>query len=272
MEYEIKPKQKLNLNLKELWEYKELFYFFTWRDVKVKYKQTFLGALWAVLQPLLMMLVFTFVFQGNFKINTGNSSYPVFVYSGLLLWNIFNSGISNSGNSMVSHANIIKKIYFPRLIIPISAILSSLIDFIIAFVIFIFLLGGYHQLGQLPNLILHLPLALLITFFSTCGLGCLLSALNIKYRDFRYIIPFMMQILFFASPIIYPVSNFSNPWIKKLLALNPISGAIEYFRSVLTGIPYDPILVSYSFASSLFFLIIGLVYFRRTENYFADIA
>ena len=272
MEYEIKPKPKLNFNFVELWEYRELFYFFTWRDVKVKYKQTFLGAAWAVLQPLLLMVVFTYFFQSSLKVDVGTSTYPVFVYSGLLLWNIFSSGISNSGNSMVTNAHIIKKIYFPRLIIPVSAILSSLFDFLIAFVIFIGLLAYYHQLAHLPSLLLHLPLALTITFFSTAGLGCLLSALNVKYRDFRYIIPFMMQVLFFVSPVIYPVNHFNDPMVKLILSLNPISGAIEYFRYSVTGIAYDPHVIVYSMLSATFFFVTGLIYFRRTENYFADIA
>src|SRR5215216_2868024 len=221
VEYEIKPASKLSLGLKELWEFRELFYFFTWRDIKVKYKQTVLGFAWAVLQPLLMMVIFSVFFGKALNVPSDNIPYPVFVYSGLLLWNIFATGITGAGNSMVTNANIIKKIYFPRLIIPASAILVSLFDFIFAFLIFIGILFYYHLPVNVLKLMLFMPAGLIITTISTFGLGTLLAALNIKYRDFRYVIPFMVQALLFLTPVIYPPTIFSHDWMKYIIAINP---------------------------------------------------
>src|SRR4051812_5600517 len=230
MEYEIKPKEKLSLGLGEIWQYRELFYFFTWRDIKVKYKQTVLGFLWAVLQPLIMTLLLSFslgsVISSYSKLTI---PYPLFAMSGLIIWNIFSSGLTNAGNSMVTNANIIKKIYFPRLIIPISGVLVSLFDFFMAFVVFIGMLV-YYQLYDHTislNLSLFIPillLSILITSIATFGMGSLLAALNIKYRDFRYIIPFMIQALLFITPVIYPISIVSNSMLRCILALNPIYG------------------------------------------------
>jgi len=272
IEYEIKPREKLNLGLRELWQYRELFYFFTWRDIKVKYKQTVLGFAWAILQPFLMMVVFTVFFGRALNVPSDNIPYPVFVYSGLLIWNIFSSGLSNAGNSMVNNANIIKKIYFPRLIIPISAILISLFDFLMAFIIFIGLII-YYQVSI--NLLLFIPLllaSLLITSIGTFGLGALLAALNIKYRDFRYIIPFMIQALLFVTPVIYPVSILGPSWIKYILSINPMYAAIEIFRHSITQKPLEINLLIISIASACILFIFGLFYFRKTEAYFADLA
>ena len=272
MEYEIKPNQKLNLGLNELWQYRELFYFFTWRDIKVKYKQTFLGFAWAVMQPFFLMIIFSIFFGKALNVPSDNIPYPIFVYSGLLLWNVFSSGLSNAGNSMVSNANIIKKIYFPRLIIPISAVLVSLFDFLMAFLIFIGMLAYYHTPYELGKLIIFIPLGLIIACTATFGIGTLLAALNIKYRDFRYIIPFMIQALLFITPVIYPVSILPELWMKYILALNPMYGAIELFRSGIINKPIDWNLLSVSICSSIIFFITGLFYFRKTEAYFADLA
>lgn len=271
MEYEIKPNSKLFLGLKELIEFRELFYFFTWRDIKVKYKQTGLGILWAILQPFLLMVVFTLFFSKGLNIPSDNIPYPVFVFSGLLLWNIFSSGLSNAANSMVANAGIIKKIYFPRLIIPMSAILVALFDFFMAFIVYAGILLYY---GYLPDwrFFFFLPAALAVTVMATFGLGTFIAALNVKYRDFRYVIPFFIQLLLFLTPVIYPVSIINHPWARTLLALNPMSGAIDLLRNTITHADTDWSMIGISFTSALIFFITGLFYFRKTEYYFADLA
>ncbi len=275
MEYEIKPQRKFDFGLKELWSYKELFYFFAWRDIKVKYKQTVLGFLWAILQPFVTMLVFTFFFGKLLQMPSSNLPYPVFVLSGLLLWNIFSSGVVNAGNSMVHNSNIIKKIYFPRLIIPLSAILVSVFDFLMAFMIFLAVLFYFkfhsniniHWLG----LILFLPISVLLACIASFGIGTLMAALNIKYRDFRYLIPFMIQTLLFITPVIYPISIVKSLVLKKILAINPMYAAIEILRGSMTGIYPDIQLILISMFSSFVLLFSGILFFRKTEYYFADL-
>jgi lipopolysaccharide transport system permease protein len=274
MEYEIKPAGKISLNLKEVWEYKELFYFFTWRDIKVKYKQTVLGFAWAVLQPTLMMLVFTFLFGKAIGAQSQITlPYPVFVYTGLMLWGIFSGGLQAAGNSMVSNSNIIKKIYFPRLIIPMSSILVSIFDFLMTVIPFAVLLFYFKVEINWFRLIIFFPLSTLIILLTTFGIGCFLAALNVKYRDFRYVLPFMIQFLMFASPVIYPVSIIKNETIKILLSFNPISIAIDIFRTVFdqtATLNYQAVAIGLLLA--LLFLLIGIYYFRKTEAYFADLA
>lgn len=272
MEYEIKPQNKFSLGLKELWEYRELFYFFTWRDVKVKYKQTVLGFLWAILQPLFMTLVFTVFISDSIVQKTQLAiPYPVFALSGMLLWGIFSGGMSNAANSMVNNANIIKKIYFPRLIIPISAILVALVDFFMAFIIFIILLFIYKvQINYVA--LLFLPISILITSLASMGCGTLLAALNIKYRDVRYVIPFLVQGLLFLTPVLYPINISKNPVAQFVLKLNPISGSLELMRGLFLGYIINYEIVYISIGSSLFLFVIGIVYFRKTESYFADLA
>lgn len=276
IEYIIRPPGKLSLNLKELWQYRELFYFFTWRDIKVKYKQTVLGFLWAILQPLLMMVVFVLFFAKALNIPTDNIPAPIFYYSGLLLWIVFSSGVSGAGNSMVSNANIIKKIYFPRLIIPISSILTAVFDFLMALILFFGLLLYYSIDGYEINmfkLLLYLPLGLILTVFTAFGLGSLIAALNVKYRDFRYIIPFFIQFLLFLTPVIYPVSIFEGSWIESLLSLNPMTGAITLSRSAfISGNAVDWSMIGLSIFSATILFFIGVYYFRKTEAYFADLA
>lgn len=272
MEYEIKPVSKLSLGLKELWEFKELFYFFTWRDIKVKYKQTFLGVIWAILQPFMLMVVFTLFFGEALHVQTdSNIPYPIFVYSGLLLWNIFSSGLTNASNSMVSNAGIIKKIYFPRLIIPFSSILVALFDFLMALLVYIGLLLFYKHPVEI-KILLFLPIGLLITIFTTFGIGTLLAALNVKYRDFRYVIPFLIQILFFLTPVLYPVSILKSSWVQNVLMFNPMAGAIELLRASVVHAPLNIQLVAISAITSMVLFIAGLFYFRKTEYYFADLA
>lgn len=268
----IEPSKGLSLNFRELWQYRELFYFFTWRDVKVKYKQTVLGVTWVLLQPLLTVLVFSFFFGRALKVPSEGIPYPIFVFSGLLLWNVFSVGVSNSGNSMVSNAQIIKKIYFPRLIIPIASILVALFDFFVSFFVFIALLIYYKiEIRMLEACILW-PTSILLTIIGTLGLSCLLAALNVKYRDFRYIIPFFLQVLLFLTPIIYPVSVINIPWLNYVLALNPMYGVITLFRFPLMTTSPDFHLIQISLASSFFLLIIGIFYFKKTEAFFADLA
>jgi lipopolysaccharide transport system permease protein len=271
IEYEIKPVGKVSLGINELLRYYELFYYFTWRDIKVKYKQTVLGFLWAVLQPFIMMIVFSLFFSNIIKMENKDVPYPVFVYSGLLLWNVFSLGLSSAGNSMISNAGIIKKIYFPRLIIPLSAVLVALFDFLMAFLMYIIMLF-YYGITPKAIVIIYLPLSLLITVITTFGIGCWLSALTVKYRDFRYVVPFLIQLLMFVSPIIYPVNLISNPILQKLLMFNPIAGAVSLFRFSFTAYPFDVNTILYSSVTAIAFFIYGLYFFRKTEYYFADLA
>lgn len=272
MEFEIKPQNKFSLGLKELWEYRELFYFFTVRDIKVKYKQTVLGFLWAVLQPLVMALLFSF-FLGKAIANYTRLDLPyeIFALSGLVLWGIFSSGLNNAGNSMVTNANIIKKIYFPRLIIPVSAVLVGLFDFLMAFVVFMV----YCFFKNIPlswQAVYLFPCAVFLTCVATLGAGSLLASLNVKYRDFRYIIPFLIQFLLFLTPVIYPITITTNRYLEVLLALNPMTAPMDIFRAGIGNGQLHLTADLISIFSSLTFLIIGLVYFKKTEAYFADLA
>lgn len=270
-EHVIESSPKRIFNWKELWQYRELFYFFTWRDIKIKYKQTMLGFLWAILQPLLMMLIFTYFFAKALNIPSQDLPYPVFVFSGLLIWNLFSSGLTSAANSMVNNASIIKKIYLPRLIIPVSSILVALFDFFMALILFFALLFFYKQQVSYTA-ILYWPLAVMITIVGTLGPGSLLAALNVKYRDFRYVIPFLVQVLFFLTPVIYPINLLQSPWLKYLVVISPVYAAVELFRLPLTQVAPDYTLLMISIGSAFILLIIGLVYFKRTEDFFADLA
>jgi lipopolysaccharide transport system permease protein len=257
-------------NWNELWRFRELFYFFTWRDIKVKYKQTILGFLWAVLQPLLMMVIFSLFFGKALNIPSGSLPYPLYVISGLIVWNLFSTGLTNACNSMVTNSSIIKKIYFPRLVIPVSAMLVSLFDFCVAFFIFIAVLLYYSQPVSWTALF-YWPISMITALLGTLGPGTWMAALNVKYRDIRYVIPFVVQILFFLSPVIYPASILKYPLLKYAVALNPSYAAIELFRMPIThGAPDQMIYISLT--STLIFLLIGMMYFRRTEDQFADFA
>lgn len=272
MEFEIKPQNKLSLGLKELWEYRELFYFFTLRDIKVKYKQTVLGFLWAVLQPLIMALLFSYFLGKAISSYVPISlPYDVFALSGLVLWGVFSSGLNNAGNSMVTNANIIKKIYFPRLIIPLSSVLVGLFDFIMAFVVFVFYCIFNHISFKIEAVI-YFPLAIILTSIATFGSGTLLASLNVKYRDFRYIIPFLIQFLLFITPVIYPPHITGNAFFQWVMALNPMSAPLDLFRAGLGDevIHWQNDLISVGCSFLMF--VIGLLYFRKTEAYFADLA
>ncbi len=270
--FELKPKNTFSLNLEELIEYRELFYFFTWRDIKVKYKQTLLGFLWAVLQPLLLTLLFTVLLGRTLAIPSEGIDYPVFVFSGLMLWLIFSSGLTHAGQSMIAQAAVIRKIYFPRLIIPLSSILVSVFDFLMSLVVFIPLLIYFRPEVSFLRALWCWPVGVLLTVLATLGPGCLLAALNVKFRDFRYVIPFLVQVLLFATPVIYPISMISQRWIQEVMALNPMYAAVVVFRLPFTSTEPDSLLLTISLVSNVIFLIAGVAYFRKMESFFADLA
>jgi lipopolysaccharide transport system permease protein len=271
-EYIIERQHRFSLGLKELIRYRELFYFFTWRDIKVKYKQAALGFIWAILQPLLMMMIFTLIFSKGLKVGSEGIPYPVFALSGLIIWNIFSTGLLNSANSMVTNANIIKKIYFPRLIIPMSAILTSLFDFCFAFLVYIGIIIYYQQPTDWVRLLYCLPLSLFITVLTTFGLGSFLAAFNVKYRDFQYVIPFLIQFLLFVNPVLYSSKIFENGILAWVMKLNPLANAINLSRSAFTGAPIDWISVLLGTAVAIIFFLVGIYTFRKMEAYFADLA
>lgn len=266
----IKPKKVLGIeDLKEIWRYKELLYFFTWRDFKVRYKQTVIGILWAVFQPFMTMVVFSIFFGTLLKIPSDNIPYPIFVYTGLLFWQFFSSALSETSSTLVANQAIITKVYFPRLVLPLSAVATKFVDFAIAAVI----LGGMMvYYGYTPQLmsILILPILLVITFMAAVGGGLFLAAVNVKYRDVRYVLPFFIQILLFVTPVIYPASIAGKySWI---LAFNPMTGVIQNARAALLGTaPINWVLIGISFAACAVLLVIGAIYFKKVERYFADI-
>lgn len=271
-ELRIEPPKKLSFGFKELWLYRELFYFFTWREVKVRYKQTALGITWVLLQPILTVIIFTVFFGRTLKIPSGGIPYPVFVFSGLLFWNAFSASVVNAGNSMISNSNVIKKIYFPRLIIPLSNILVALVDWTIAFVLFLLIILFFYPVElNWVQAILMWPLALIIMIIGTSGVSCWLAALNVKYRDFRYVIPFALQVMLFLTPVIYPINILYYPGLQYLLALNPMYAVIELFRFPILHQLDIPLLII-SLGSSIFLMLVGLYYFKNTEQYFADLA
>ena len=257
------------VDFQELWRYRELLYFLAWRDVKVRYKQTVLGAMWAVLQPVMTMLVFT-IFFGRFGGMDQNvqGSYAVFVYAGLLPWQFFASLVNQSGQSLVSSANLISKIYFPRLFIPLAPVGSGLVDFTVSFCVMLVLMFS-HSVSITPAILL-LPLFLFGTAVAAVGMGTLLAALVIAYRDFRYVIGFMVQLWMFASPVAYPLHVVPEKY-QLWYALNPMVGMIAGFRFALLGEPFPVGCFAISAAVSLVLLLVGVLYFRRVERRFADI-
>lgn len=270
MELVIKPKSKWwHIDLKELWFYRELFYFLTWRDTKVKYKQTYIGVAWAIFQPFITMVIFSVIFGKFGKVPSDGIPYPIFVYGGLLFWVLFNGGLTSAANSFVNNERIISKIYFPRIILPASAILTNIIDFLFSIIIFAGMLIFYHYTPGLTGLLLA-PVLVLLTVFSAFGMGLLIASFNVKFRDIRYVLPFFIQILMFVTPVIYPVSIFPDKY-RLLLGLNPMSGIIDTARATLLGTgSIDWALLGVSMASAFVYCALGFVYFKKMERYFAD--
>ena len=257
------------LRLADLWEYRELLYFMVWRDIKVRYKQTVLGAAWAIIQPFFTMVLFSIFFGKLAKMPSDGIPYPIFAYVGLVPWTFFASGMAQSSNSLVDSANLIKKVYFPRLTIPIANVLSGLVDFSIAFAV---LLGMMLWYGIVPTArILWLPLFLLLALVTALAVGLWLSVLNVEYRDVKYTIPFVTQFWMYATPIVYPSSLLSEPW-RTIYGLNPMVGVVEGFRWALLGAKTGPgPMIAVSAGAAVALLVGGAVYVRRMEKTFADV-
>ncbi len=268
----IKPTKKLSINLKELFAYRELFFYFAWRDVKVRYKQTAIGASWAVLQPFVQMVVFTLFFNKVAGIQSGNAAVPyaIFSYTGLMFWNFFSQALTKASNSLVDNQAVVTKVYFPRLLLPLSSTLIGLIDFAFAFIVFI---GLAFYFGIPPTLtaVLLLPVALFVTFVASSGIGMFLAAVNVKYRDVKQAVPFFIQIGLFITPVIYPVTAVPVQY-QWILYLNPMTGVINMMRgSLLHTAPINWSLTLLSFGVAILFFMIGLIYFKAKEREFADI-
>jgi len=257
------------LRLKELWEYRELLYFLVWRDIKVRYKQTVLGAAWAIIQPFFTMVVFSIFFGRLAGIPSDGLPYPIFAYCALLPWQLFSHALTESGNSLVGNQNLITKVYFPRLVIPLSAVLAGLVDFAVAFLVLVGMMAYYGIAPTIPAV--TLPLFILLAIATALAVGLWLSALNVQYRDVRYTIPFLTQFWLFSTPIAYPSSLVPEGW-RVLYGLNPMAGVVEGFRWALLGTRNAPgPMLAVSVAVVVALLVGGLYYFRRMEKGFADV-
>lgn len=256
------------LRLHELWQYRELLYFLVWRDIKVRYKQSVLGIIWIMIQPLVTMVVFTVLFNQILGIGSDSEiPYPIFAYAALLPWTYFAGTLSRGTTSLVNDRNLISKVYFPRLVMPFSNVLAGLVDFSIAFVVLLGMMAFYNITPTLN--ILFLPLALLLAVITALGIVLWVSALNLQYRDFQYITPFLIQIWMYATPIIYPASRIPEKW-QWLYTLNPMVSVVESFRWILLGDSFPGINWA-SIVLALILLISGIIYFRQTERIFADV-
>jgi len=259
----------VSLKLHELWEYRELLYFLTWRDIKVRYKQTVLGAAWAIIQPFFIMVVFSLFFGRLAKIPSDGIPYPIFAYAALVPWTFFAHGLTMSSNSLVGSANLIKKVYFSRMVIPISSVTSGAVDFVLAFSVLLGMMVFYKIIPTVN--VIWLPFLLVLAFVTALGVGLWFSAMNVQFRDVRYTVPFMTQFWLFATPIAYPSSLLSEPW-RTIYGINPMVGVVEGFRWALLGTDTapGPVIVASSLAA-LIILITGAFYFRRMEKTFADV-
>src|SRR5437773_11086029 len=259
----------VSLKLSELWEYRELLYFLVWRDIKVRYKQTALGASWAIIQPFMAMVVFSLFFGHLAKMPSDNVPYPIFAFAALVPWTFFANGLSQSSNSLVGSSSLITKVYFPRLVVPLASAFSGIVDFLIAFAVLVAMMFYY---GLVPTVnIVWLPLFVLLAFVTSLGVGLWLSALNVEYRDVRYIVPFITQFWLLATPIAYPSSLLHEPW-RTIYGLNPMVGVVEGFRWALLRSNSAPgPMIAVSSGAALLILITGAFYFRRMEKTFADI-
>jgi len=265
----VPPSGWLDLNLRELWSYRELLYFFVWRDIKVRYKQTAIGAIWAILQPFLTMLVFSLFFGRLAHIPSNGLPHPVFYYSGLLAWLYFAGALTNATNTMVENQRVITKVYFPRLLLPIAAVTSGLVDLAFGFIVFLGMLV-YYRIAP-GGAILLMPLFLLLAVLTALGVGLWLSALNAIYRDVRYVVPFLVQFWLLASPVAYPSSLVPERW-HWLYGLNPMAGVVEGFRWSLTGHGQPPnLLLAASAFAVLLLLAGGVIYFQKMEGTIADV-
>jgi lipopolysaccharide transport system permease protein len=259
----------VSLKLQELWEYRELLYFFIWRDVKVRYKQTVLGIAWAILQPFFTMVIFSVFFGGLAKVPSDGVPYPIFAYTALVPWTFFAQGVTQSANSVVASANLINKVYFPRLAIPVASVLAGLTDLLPAFVV---LLGMMLYYGVYPGAqVFWLPAFVLLALLTALAVGIGLAALNVRFRDVRYTVPFLVQCWLFATPIAYPSSLLPEPW-KTVYAINPMVGVVEGFRWALLNTQPAPGPILWVSAAAALVLLVGTaLYFRRMEKTFADI-
>ena len=257
------------LNLKDLWEYRELLYFLVWRDIKVRYKQTVLGAAWAIIQPFFTMVVFSLFFGRLAKVPSDGIPYPLFSFAALVPWAFFANGLNNASNSLVSGSNLLKKIYFPRAAMPIATVLSGVVDFLLAFVV---LMGMMLYYGYVPTMnVLWLPFFLLLALTTSLGVSLWLSATNVLFRDVGYLIPFLAQLWLFATPIAYPSSLLPEPW-RTLYGINPMVGVVEGFRWALLGVNTAPgPIIIVSSLTSFLLMVTGAFYFRRMERTFADV-
>ena len=260
----------VSLKLSELWEYRELLYFLTWRDIKVRYKQTVLGAAWAIIQPFFTMVVFSVFFGRLAKIPSDGIPYPIFSYAALVPWTFFAHGLTQASNSLVGGSRLIKKVYFPRLAMPIATVLSGVVDFVLAFIVLIGMMLAY---GIVPTVnTLWLPLFLLLALITSLGTGLWFSAMNVQFRDVRYAVPFIAQFWMFATPIAYPSSLIENPLLRTLYGINPMAGVVEGFRWALLGTDTTPGPITIvSCLAALALLVSGAFYFRRMEKTFADV-
>jgi lipopolysaccharide transport system permease protein len=258
----------VQLNLGDLWAYRELLYFLVWRDVKVRYKQTALGVLWAVLQPLFMMIIFTIFFGRLAGVRTGDVPYPLFAYAGLVPWTFFANAVTNSGNSLVGSAHLITKVYFPRLVIPAAAVAAGLVDLAVASVV-LFALALYYGVALSWSLLL-LPVFVALTVLLALGAGLLASASTVRYRDLKHALPFLIQLWLFASPVIYSSSAIPARW-RWLYFANPLAGIIDGFRSALTGRAFDWPAITVAAAVTFALLLAATYLFRRIEETFADV-
>ena len=265
----IQPSRSWKLiSLKDLWAYRELLFFLTWRDVKVRYKQTALGAAWAILQPVFMMVIFTIFFGRLAGLGSAGIPYPLFALAGLVPWTFFSNAITQSGNSLVGSANLISKVYFPRLLVPTAAMLAGLVDFALAFVMFCVLMAYYRMVPTIQ--VLFVPVLVLLTAMFALGVGTWMSALNVKYRDVRFALPFIIQLWLFVSSVIMPSSALPLKW-RRLLLLNPMSAIIEGYRSALFGLPFDWPALGIASLLTIATLLYAIYSFGRVERSFADI-
>ena len=256
------------LSFKDIWAYRELLFFLTWRDVKVRYKQTALGAAWAILQPLFMMIIFTIFFGRLAAVDSSGIPYPLFALAGLVPWTFFANSITASGNSLVGSANLITKVYFPRLIVPAAAMLAGLVDFLLAFMMLVLLMIYYRV--TLTVQVVFLPVLVLLTALFSLGVGTWMSALNVKYRDVRFALPFLIQLWLFVSSVILPSTSVPQKW-RWLLMLNPMSGIIEGYRAALFGLPFDWPALGIASGLTIVVLLYAIYAFGRVERSFADI-